>query len=705
MRLSVIFSRFILCTIIAMRFTSAAAQDAKYYYDQGEKFSRELHKENKYDSAILYYSKAVSLDLNFTPAYVGRGFSYIAKNLVDSALIDFTKAINLAPDSSDFYSYRAEAYFKKRNYDSAIIDYTTAIKLLHPVDTENLVINYGGRYRAYYFRNQIDSALKDVNILIGINPKFAGYYNNRALCYNSLGEYENSLEDFFRYFPNSRIQEQGNALINVISPLARMKRFGDANTYYNLYRKNNLQSFLEDSKYTFYHYFVNAVIQVNENKPEAALASLDTATREYGSGIKDETKRLYMDILFLNGYILEKLEKFEDAKINYQQALVLDARQPDIKDALLALQDKRIVFRNKDRTAPKFEELSVSEIVKFDNADNRSFDIVSDSVKFSIRGKAADDSGIDSVKVNGVPVDKLEEDGVFFKTLSVKAGTNSLVFTVTDKEKNLNTYIHKLAGATAVAEQRPVTTEPEGMGKFYAILIAEKDYIDSNFKDLQYPVRDANSLKDVLTSKYTFEEKNIDTLYNRSREDILETIIARCKALGKNDNLLIFYAGHGDTTQNIKGDVDGYLIPTSAVSNKISYYITSEEINKAILNSQAKHVLILLDACFSGSFTRDKGNDIIGDEIKQWELPSRKIMTSGNLSPVPDKSSFIVYLTEFLKNNNKKYVSTKDIWPFVDSRVRAYISSAKDAKFYDPQYAPVTGVGDLGGSFIFELRK
>ncbi len=705
MQVAVFFFRIILCTVMAINFAAVSAQDAKYYYDIGEKFSRaRLNRETKYDSAIVYYSKAISLDSVFTNAYIGRGFSYIAKELVDPAITDFAKAISLAPDSSDFYSYRAEAYFKKRIYDSSITDYTNALKLMRPDDKEGSVIYYGGRYKAYYFTNQIDSALKDIDALIGIQPKFAGHYNDRGLCYNSLGEYDNSIEDFIRYL--SKNNNQGNAYINIISPLARTKRFKDATFYYNLFRKKNLESFLDDSKYQFYNYFVRAVTQVADNNFTGALANLDTASGKYNSEIKDETKRLYVDILFLNGYILEKLERYDDAKVNYEQSLVIDKRQPDITEALSALENQQIVLRFNDRTGPVLveEDLFVSEPKIIKGSDSRQFSIVSDSVKYQINGRATDESGIDSVKVNGIPVNILEEDGNFFTKITVSAGTNTLEIKIKDKKNNEIIHEYKLAGASANTEQKK-EPEPEGMGKFYAILIAEKDYIDPKFSDLKFPVRDANKLRDVLINNYTFEEKNVDTLYNRSREDILQTIIARCKSLGKNDNLLIFYAGHGDTTLDIKGEPKGYLIPITALSDQVSYYINPNDINDAVYNSNAKHILILLDACYSGTFTREAGHDIDGDVLLQWKTKSRKVMTSGNLSPVPDKSAFIEYLTEFLLKNEKEFLSTKDIWPFVDSHVRAQLKNIENAKYYDPQYAPLIVAGDLGGSFIFQLKK
>jgi hypothetical protein len=175
--------------------------------------------------------------------------------------------------------------------------------------------------------------------------------------------------------------------------------------------------------------------------------------------------------------------------------------------------------------------------------------------------------------------------------------------------------------------------------------------------------------------------------------------------LGKRDNLLIFYAGHGDTSQDKEGRVDGYLVPTSAKKGLTSYFITSEEIKKALLRSNAQHVLLLLDACYSGAFTRGGPDDVTGDLAVQWQSPSRKVMTSGNLEQVPDESLFIRYLTEFLRNNNKPFLSAKEVWDFVDKGIRDHTTEADRTKYYNPQYSAVTGVDDKGGSFIFVLRK
>lgn len=309
-------------------------------------------------------------------------------------------------------------------------------------------------------------------------------------------------------------------------------------------------------------------------------------------------------------------------------------------------------------------------------------------------GKATDKSGIEAVKINGIAA-TVEADGFFFANLALKAGVTTLEITATDKQKNIASSKFDLNRLANEMGQRSFRTEePVTIGKYHAILIAEKDYADSTIPDLRTPIRDAGLLRKILINQYTFDSTNVDTLYNRSREEILETIIAKCKALTDKDNLLIFYAGHGDTTQDKIGNVDGYLVPSSARKGKTSYYITSEEIKKALLKSNAKHVLVVLDACYSGAFTRDVSPTVPGDIMKQYKLDSRKVMSSGNIEVVPDDSQFILFFTQFLQKNTEKYLSAKDLWEFVSKEVKSTLA----------QYGDITGAGDRGGQFVFERK-
>lgn len=742
MRISVSYTKILLSFYLLIHFSEALAQDAGSLIKKGD----EYFYNGKYDSAINLYTRAISADpksyeaffsrasafaqkklynaaipdytaaIQFAPPdstewisglYAERGIAYENKSSNDSAFLDFEKALSIDPSFLKIYIHRGNLFYNRNNFELALKDFSKAISI-NDSDPEL----YKSRSKAYYCLNLVDSAIRDINHIIATDTTYTSY-NYRGLFYNRLGQYDSSLNDFLiNIKKNFRF---GNAYINIISPLVRLKRFQEASAFYNLFldrqylmktinpSMNTFNSFLEMNTYRFYYHYIKAVDLVSNGNMKEALSQLDTASLKYGTEIKSLTKRCYVDVLALRGHVLEKLERDEEARVCYEQALVIDDQQPDVENALQNIELKRIVAktRNIDKTPPVIKGAFA------DTAKTIAQNAIRDSIVIKIRGTASDESGIRQVKVDGKLVTNVEEDGFFRYTLKKKTGNRSpIVIAATDSAGNTATFNISEEVTTRggiMGKSNEETTNP--MGKFYAILIAEKDYIDPNLKDLNFPVRDANNLKKILIGKYTFEPQNVDTLYNRSREDILETIIARCKALGKRDNLLIFYAGHGDTSHDKDEHVDGYLVPTSAKKGLTSYFITSEEIKKALLRSNAQHVLLLLDACYSGSFTRGGPDDITGDLAVQWQSPSRKVMTSGNLEAVPDQSYFIKYLTEFLRNNTKPFLSAKELWDYVDKGIRDVPKEEDRKKFYNPQYSAITGVDDKGGSFIFVLRK
>ena len=95
----------------------------------------------------------------------------------------------------------------------------------------------------------------------------------------------------------------------------------------------------------------------------------------------------------------------------------------------------------------------------------------------------------------------------------------------------------------------------------HALLIAVKDYESEAISDLKFPIEDIQKVKRVLTTHYTFEEKNVISLPNPTGDDIINALNGLIQKLGVNDNLLVFYAGHGreDTLAE-----QGYWLPADA---------------------------------------------------------------------------------------------------------------------------------------------
>lgn len=648
------------------------------YVDRGIAYG----KINQYELAITDYTKAITLAPKYTWAYINRGYTYRIKKLSDLAIQDYTTAISLEPGNSRNYSGRGFCYSGIRQYDLAIQDFSKAISLGNKASE-----TYAARGYALSMKYQYEAAVQDMTTAINTDPGISGYYSSRGFYYNYLGKYAAAIQDY-----KTCLEKDPNNVypyINIISPLLRLRRLEEASSYYTQYQQKKLTSYIESPNYKFYKTFITAVTQASAGKLNEAMASLDIASKEYGMEIKEETKRGYIDILFLRGYIQEKLNKPEEAKIIFEQSLVIDPRQPDLNDALQRLQQKQTATRSIDKEGP--------EITLISPAPSRGFEIEADNVKTQIIGKAKDVAGISVVKINNIPVDKVEDDGLFLGKQVLKSGSNSLVISATDKQGNTTskTFIINTNSVGNTTQTKPdQSIAPAGSPNYFAILIAEKDYEDPLIPDLQNPVKDAKELKAILESKYTFLAANIDTLYNRSREDIMQAIVQRCNTLTENDNLLIFYAGHGIGEKDKFGDVDGYWIPVSARKDLNASYISADDINKAIKRSNAKHILVIADACFSGAFTRSLPADAAKEIKKQYAVTSRKVMASGNLEPVPDNSKFLFYLKKSLTENQEKYITAKDLF---DSFYKAILSNSDNL----PQYAAIKNVGDEGGEFIF----
>lgn len=91
------------------------------------------------------------------------------------------------------------------------------------------------------------------------------------------------------------------------------------------------------------------------------------------------------------------------------------------------------------------------------------------------------------------------------------------------------------------------------------------------------------------------------------------------KSIGRNDRVIVFYAGHG-TLQKIKNFSnkefrEGYILPFDATQGDLASYLEMESLIKACQECPAKHVLLILDCCYSGyAATRDLGIGIMSDE-------------------------------------------------------------------------------------------
>ncbi|MEI8173834.1 MAG: caspase family protein [Deltaproteobacteria bacterium] len=333
----------------------------------------------------------------------------------------------------------------------------------------------------------------------------------------------------------------------------------------------------------------------------------------------------------------------------------------------------------------------------------RAVSLVARKSSITVIGIVESKIGISDILINGQQVD-LDEKGNFSGDVLLRVGKNNITVTAIDIRKNKVTkqfVINREAGkVAAVKKEEPVPEKGFTSGKYHALLIAVQDYSNPEIGKLDYPVSDARQLMEVLSSRYNFEKENIRILNNPDRKKIYKTLQDLRKQLTDQDNLLIFYAGHGMWLDDMK---QGFWLPMDAAGlNDPSDWIPNSSIRDYIKAIKAKHILLVADACFSGGiFKLREASGSPGASVEKiYETPSRKAMTSGSLKTVPDQSVFVEFLIKRLKENNEPYLDSQKLF----TRLReAVINNSKVNQ--TPLYGAINEAGDEGGDFVFVRRQ
>ncbi|MDQ3816492.1 MAG: caspase family protein, partial [Acidobacteriota bacterium] len=203
----------------------------------------------------------------------------------------------------------------------------------------------------------------------------------------------------------------------------------------------------------------------------------------------------------------------------------------------------------------------------------------------------------------------------------------------------------------------------ERKGKDYALLFATSDYDDPNWPHLPNPVNDAEALKQVLETKYGFI---VDLRKNQTKREIYDTLVEYAnKTFGDDDQVFIFFAGHGTFDKNLN---EGFVVAKDSRSKADDPMrdtcLRHAYIYKLADQIKCPHVLVTLDVCFGGTFgyTARSGDEYqraaplkqIADAMKQR---CRKWLTSGGEQYVydgsGDHSPFAYWLLETLRKGGE----------------------------------------------------
>lgn len=315
---------------------------------------------------------------------------------------------------------------------------------------------------------------------------------------------------------------------------------------------------------------------------------------------------------------------------------------------------------------------------------------------------------------------------------SVNAGSAAQLATlrklVADLERDREKNSQKLAAlpGAPLCPNPPCTREPGGraasgavvppatprevaglkLGRFYALVIGNQNY--RQIEALQTPIDDAAAAAQMLRSKYGF---TVTVLNDADDVAMLQALNDLNAVLKPDDNLMIYYAGHGTRLRGA-GSERGYWLPVNSNPPPNStFWVPNGQVTDYLMTMQARRILIVADSCYAGLLSDDPNVSMIGDPRQvtlnwiRYKLPSRArlLISSGGDEPVLDSGSGSnsVFARAFLDvlGENQGVMSAPGLFMQVKDRVKA--AAARTGFNQAPELKVIGAAGHVGGDFFF----
>ncbi len=313
---------------------------------------------------------------------------------------------------------------------------------------------------------------------------------------------------------------------------------------------------------------------------------------------------------------------------------------------------------------------------------------------------------VESLISHGADVNAKNNEDETAMVLAKKRGHKEIVTLLSSSEE-----IAQLSKSRKTIEKIPVKKPPpkeftkskpfpyQGIdfGHYYALVIGNNNY--QNLPKLVSAKNDAQEVAKTLKNLYGF---SVELLINASRSDILLSLINLRNNLSDQDNLIIYYAGHGWLDKEAD---EGYWLPTDAEKNIMINWISNSSITTTLRAIRAKHVLIVADSCYSGKLARgihavDRRPGYIS---RLSQKRARCVISSGGIEPVIDsggKGLHSVFASAFLDalEENKEIMDGVQLF----NKLRRPVMLNSDQT---PEYSDIRRAGHEGGEFLFVRKK
>ena len=368
----------------------------------------------------------------------------------------------------------------------------------------------------------------------------------------------------------------------------------------------------------------------------------------------------------------------------------------------------RALYRRASGIAPSAEKPRIQLIdppAVISTLGLRSNDVVyvkAASGPFVISGRVSAEGSVRTVSVNKreLPVGA---NGLFSASVNLGAQPARIEIAATDSRGNVaqSSFLLAMEGGGAAAPQTAPSAAPSG--KRYALVIANQNY--RHLRSLVTPHADVSAIKTLLEGRFGFD---VSVLKDATRRDLLAAVNAVRARVSANDQVLIYYAGHGEIDSVTQR---GYWIPVDGEERDVANWVSIIDVTDQLAAMSASSVFVIADSCYSGTLTRSAVPEIdqaLSEEAHRTALRqlqknrSRIAMTSGGMEPVVDgggrgHSIFARSLIDVL-GNLREPVQAQQLFNAVNARFALLAQRMRVTQ--QPEYAPIRFAGHESGDFV-----
>ncbi len=253
---------------------------------------------------------------------------------------------------------------------------------------------------------------------------------------------------------------------------------------------------------------------------------------------------------------------------------------------------------------------------------------------------------------------------------------------------------------TAATNPEGTTIGPTGPSESWAVLIGINRYQHPRVPKLRAAVNDAQAVERALLAQGYHKDRIFTLTDDKATKAGIEQLLGDQlrQRVGPQDRLLVFFAGHGKTDQLRSGEEEGYLIPVDGDPAQLfSTAISMTALRQISDRLSAKHILYIVDACYSGYavYNRSISEDLLEEMVKK---PAIQILTAGRQQDEAQERAGHGVFTEVLVRGlsgeaftpGKSWLALEELGLWMKQRV-----FAESNKKQLPQYGSLSGEGQF----------